>query len=119
MNREELERFIESRYGVGGERLFHRYPTFRVYRHGHNRKWFAVLMDISGKKIGLGEGIVSVVNLKCHRDMTDYLWQEAGIFPAYHMNKEHWITCLLDGSVPSERVVGLLASSFLLTGGYQ
>lgn len=117
MNREELERLLALRFGVEGERLFARYPSFSVYRHRENRKWFAVLMDIPKGRLGLkGEESISVVNLKCYEDMAADLWQEPGIFPAYHMNKRHWITVLLDGSVSAEKVESLLSISFALTG---
>ena len=38
-----------------------------------------------------------------------------GIYPAYHMNKEHWLTVALDGSVLEENLKFLLALSFDLT----
>jgi predicted DNA-binding protein (MmcQ/YjbR family) len=40
---------------------------------------------------------------------------ETGIFPAYHMNKAHWISALLDGSVEKEKLEWLLDLSFDLT----
>ena len=44
---------------------------------------------------------VDVFNLKVD-DMffRDVIIREEGIMPAYHMNKMHWITVLLDGTVP-------------------
>ena len=33
---------------------------------------------------------------------------QRGILPAYHMNKERWISVLLDGSVPLEQALALL-----------
>jgi predicted DNA-binding protein (MmcQ/YjbR family) len=40
--------------------------------------------------------------------------QYAGILPGYHMNKHHWNTVLLDGSVPSEVVKQMLSESYRL-----
>ena len=40
---------------------------------------------------------------------------EPGIFPAYHMNKESWISVALDGSVPDDKLRMLLDISFELT----
>ena len=77
-----------------------------VLRHGDNRKWFALVMNIGREKLGLaGEGKVDVINLKID-DMVfrDVLLQDKGIFPAYHMNKEHWITVLLDGTVEEDQM---------------
>ena len=59
---------------------------------------------------------VDVINLKVD-DMffRDLIIQEEGIMPAYHMNKMHWISVLLDGTVPEERVFDLIDMSFLAT----
>ena len=38
-----------------------------------------------------------------------------GIMPAYHMNKMHWVTVLLNGTVPEKRVLELIDMSFLAT----
>lgn len=45
----------------------------------------------------------------------DILTREPGIFPAYHMNKEHWITVLLDGTVEEEKIFELIDTSFQAT----
>ena len=46
--------------------------------------------------------------------MGDYL-QQPGILPGYHMNKEHWLTILLDGSAENELIRELLEISYSLT----
>ena len=56
-----------------------------------------------------------MVNVKCDPLLSGTLRQEAGILPAYHMNKEKWISILLDGSVDTELVKGLLDMSYQLT----
>ena len=38
-----------------------------------------------------------------------------GIIPAYHMNKQQWITVFLDGSVKKEQVFDLIDASFVAT----
>lgn len=59
---------------------------------------------------------VPVMNLKIDDPVyRDILTSEAGIFPAYHMNKDHWITVLLDGTVPFEEVTALLEVSYQAT----
>jgi predicted DNA-binding protein (MmcQ/YjbR family) len=37
-----------------------------------------------------------------------------GVFKAYHMNKEHWISVLLDGSVSEEEIAFLINMSYTL-----
>ena len=77
-------------------------------------------MDVSREKLGLpednGDGVVTAINLKVDDPIfRDMIIQEDGIMPAYHMNKQHWITVLLDGTVPEERVYELLEMSYLAT----
>ena len=87
-----------------------------MLRHQPSRKWYAVILEVGRSKLGLsGEGTVDVVNVKCDPLLSGTLRQEPGIFPAYHMNKEKWISILLDGSVDAELMKSLLEMSHQLT----
>ena len=116
MTRLELAAYLTDTYSVTGEHLFARYPNFRVFRHEGNKKWFAVIMDIPRKKLGLtGDGEISVVNLKCDTRLIGSFRKEPGIFPGWHMNKAHWLTVALDGSVDDEKLKFLVDMSYELT----
>ena len=113
MKREDFEKYIEQTYGAKSEYLWKSAPSFAVFRHQDNLKWFAVVMDIEKSKLGLSSSdIVSVVNLKCDTLLIDSLDRERGIFRGYHMNKLHWITVALDGSVSDEKIKWLVEISF-------
>ena len=47
--------------------------------------------------------------------MLGSLLEEKSFYPAYHMNKEHWITICLDGSVDDEKILSLIDISYDLT----
>lgn len=114
MNRKELENLIVSKYGAEPEYLWESAPSFVVFRHINNKKWFACIMTITKDKLGLETNEpIDVVNLKCDPLMN--VTAETGIFPAYHMSKTHWITVALDGSVEKEKLEWLLDLSFDLT----
>ena len=116
MNRNELEEFIVDNYSVSPEYLWDKYPTFAVFRHKENKKWFAIVMTINKKKLGIDEdGLVDVVNLKCDTVGMFSLVQQKGIFPAYHMNKNHWISICLDNSVDKQMIKVLIDMSYNLT----
>ena len=116
MNRQELEKFIFNTYGVSPEYPWAKYPSFAVFRHENNKKWFAVIMTISKDKIFPSkEGKITVVNLKCDTSLVPLLFDGKEIFPAYHMSKEHWITVNLDSDIDSEKLKFLLSISFDLT----
>lgn len=88
MNRSELEKFISDNYVCTSDFPWMQYPSFRVFRHPNNKKWFAVIMDIPKNKIGLpSDDIISVVNLKSDPIMVGSLLRENGFYPAYHMTK--------------------------------
>jgi len=116
MKRKELAIFLTETYNCGGEYLFAKYPSFQVFRHNGNRKWFAVIMDIPRKNLGLADdGDISVVNLKCDTRLIGSFREEPGIFPGWHMNKAHWLTVALDGTVEDEKIKFLVDMSYELT----
>ena len=118
MTRNELEAYIALTYNNDPEYPWLAYPTYAVFRHQSNRKWFAVVMEVPKEKIGLpAGGSIDVVNLKCDPLLIGSLRNESGFFPAYHMSKAHWITAALDGSAPEDKIKWLLDLSFELTAG--
>ncbi len=117
LDRKTITDYIKKKYDATPEYLWKRYPDFAVFRHEDNNKWFALMAGIPGSKLGLsGEDPIDVINLKIDdlffRDM---LIREDGICPGYHMNKQHWISVLLDGTVSEQRVLDLIDMSFLAT----
>lgn len=116
MDREQLIQFIEEHYGSEQEYPWMKYPNYAVFRHSNNKKWFALIMDIPKSKLGLpGNECVDVLDIKCEPLLVSTLKHEKGFYPAYHMNKENWITIVLDGSVDNEKIKWLLDMSYDLT----
>lgn len=116
LTRDNLDKYIKEIYGISGDAPWLQYPTNTVYRHSGNKKWFAVVMTLPKAKLGLGdEAAADVVNLKCDPLMIGSVVDNCGIFPGYHMNKGHWISVLLDGSVDDEKIRWLLDLSFDIT----
>ena len=117
MDRQNVFDYIKKKYKVLPEYPWRKYGGSAVFRHSDNSKWFALVMDVQGDKVGLsGTDYVDVINLKVD-DMffRDMIIQEDGIMPAYHMNKMHWISVRLDGTVPEDRVFSLIDMSYLAT----
>lgn len=111
--REAVFRYAREELGTQAEYLFASSPDCAVLRCRDNRKWYGIIMRISrGKLLQGGTGDVDILNVKCDPLLRASLLQKAGFFPAYHMNKTHWITMLLDGSVPMEDLTGCLAMSY-------
>ena len=108
--------YAKTTYQVVPDYPFPTAPAYAVLRHSDNRKWFALLMNVNRDKLGLKDGApVDILNLKCSPMMSGVLRQQKGILPAYHMNRDSWITVLLDGTVPYDSIVPLLDMSYYLT----
>ncbi len=117
MDRKTVCDYIKKEYKILPEFPWRRFPGYAVFRHRDNQKWFALVAEVDGAKAGVPDaGSVDMINLKVDDPLfRDMIVQEPGIMPAYHMNKQHWISVLLDGSVPDERVFELLRMSYLAT----
>ncbi len=116
MNRYQMISYITETYNALPEYPWVSAPGYAVFRHANNKKWFAVIMDISKRKIGLNDdSIIDVMNIKCDPILIGSLQRENGFFPAYHMSKTHWITVALDGSADEEKIKWLLDLSYDLT----
>ncbi len=115
--REEIEKYINENYDNLQEYPWDDAPTYSTFKHKDNKKWFALIMNVPFKylKIEKDEN-VDVINLKNYPEIIGSLRMEEGILQAYHMNKEHWITVLLDGTVSKQKVCDLIDMSFEITG---
>ena len=110
--------YIWKTYRVKPDYPFASEPELPVLRHADNRKWFALILTVPEYMLGLeGEEPVDVLNLKCSPVLAGALRNQKGIRAAYHMNREHWISILLDGTVPEEDIAPLIDLSFQLTAG--
>ena len=80
-----------------------------------NEKWFALVMKIKYRQLGLtGDEAVWVVNMKASQNEIPNLIDKKSIFPAWHMNKKHWITVLLTAATDFEKLCELTQKSYEL-----
>ena len=55
------------------------------------------------------------MNLKCDPVKAEFLREcYPAIFPGYHMNKRHWNTVVLDGSIPDTEILSMIDDSYAL-----
>ena len=115
MERKELFAYIAEHYQVNPEYLWKKNPNYAVLRHRHNRKWFAIVMDVESEKLVLkGNQLEEIIDLKLEPELIEILQQSEGYLPAYHMNKQHWISIQLKKVAP-EQMLKLLEMSYELT----
>ncbi len=78
-----------------------------------NRKWFALVMKVKFRQLGItGEEEIWAVNIKAEQNEIPALIDRKSIFPAWHMNKKHWITVLLTTATDFEKLCELTEKSF-------
>ena len=112
VDREEIFEYVKKQYGTIPEYLWSSSPDSAVLRH-HNGKWYAVIMNVERSKLGLdGDDTVEIIDVKCDPEMTGMIIQTYGFLPGYHMNKQHWITILLDGIVGESKILDFLDMSY-------
>ena len=115
MTRKEFEALVLERYNVRADYPFEEDFESGVFRHGSG-KWFALAMNIEESKIGKSSSEkIDVVNMKCAPEVIESLaGVDPGIYPAYHMNKVHWLTVAL-AECDDDTVSWLLGISYELT----
>ena len=87
-----------------------------VLRHNDNNKWYGVVLEASADKLGLPEaGIIDVLNVKSDPLLIGSLRGQEGYFPAYHMNKEKWLSIQLGKPELDDAIKDLLSLSHELT----
>ena len=71
-------------------------PNWCVIRHKENNRVFAWIFEKDGHVW---------INVKCAPQWRDF-WRNAfqSVIPAYHLNKEHWNSIILDGTVPDKEI---------------
>jgi predicted DNA-binding protein (MmcQ/YjbR family) len=105
--------WMKSEFSVEPEFLWEKYSDCAAFRRPDNRKWFAVILTADRGKLGLGgRGNAEIIDLKALPADVEARLAEGRFLRAYHMNKTHWFTVCLDGSVPDEELFSLIAESW-------
>ncbi|RIX59222.1 MmcQ/YjbR family DNA-binding protein [Paenibacillus nanensis] len=116
IDREEIFSYVKEKFNTEPDYPWFKYPNYAVLRHDRDGKWYGVIMNVPRVKLGLpGEGRVDIINLKGDPEFISILRSQQGILPAYHMNKEHWITIVLDSPYPKAEIFDLINWSYKLT----
>ena len=111
--RRRITQYIQDTFGTEAEYLWADSPGNAVFRHPASKKWYAAMMRVLPEKLGLPSGeALDIMDIKCDTIMIGSLLSTEGFFPAYHMNKNHWISIVLDGSVSDDQIIPLLELSY-------
>lgn len=105
--------YIRNEYGAEAEFLWEKFPNNAIFREKKTQKWYAALLTVEKRKLGIDEdGTIEVIDLRESPENIALLVDEKRYFSGYHMNKKHWYTLLLDGSVFIEEIYRRIDASF-------
>lgn len=113
--KKELLEYVKEKYGTTPEYPWEKSKEDCTLKTKSN-KWYALFMNVSSKVLKLKkEGNVDILNIKNKPEIIEKLIDNKTYFPAYHMNKKHWITILLDNNTNIELIKMLIDDSYELT----
>ena len=90
-----------------------KYKNYGVFRYHGNNKWYGLIMNVNKSvfiKIDNKE-YVDVINVRIDESNRDVILKTNGIYPSYHMNKQKWVSILLDESLSDEEVMKYISYS--------
>ena len=108
---------VRDIYGDEPEFLWKNFPDNAIWRRKDNRKWYGVLLTVSKKKLGLeSDEIVEIIDLREQPEMIKSLLEQDNYYPGWHMNKNHWYTIVLDGTVSFDEICHHIDFSYKIAG---
>ena len=111
----EIINYIKNKYRDELEFLWEKSPKNAVVRRKFSKKWYAVILTVSKRKLNLDcDEIIEIINLHNSPEEIEKLIDNKKYFPAYHMNKKHWCTICLDGTVELKEIYKLIDISYEL-----
>lgn len=108
-----MDEYMSLVYGKC-ENPFAKYPHIGAYKESSNNKWYALINKVSYKTLNkdLGEEEVEIINLKIAKKELKNLLNKDGIYPAYHMNKDNWVSVVLNDTLKDEELIMMINNSY-------
>lgn len=111
----EIIAYIRATYQDEVEFLWARSPKNGIVRRQDNKKWYVAILTLPKNKLGIAsEEPVEIIDLRGQPEAIEQLVDHQTYFPGYHMNKKHWYTICLDGSVPTSEIIQRITESYQL-----
>ena len=108
--------YVKAKYDNDLEFLWKRSPKNAIWRNQNNRKWYGAVLVISKDKLKIEPNeMVEILDLRYQKNDIKNIIDNYKIFPGYHMNKDNWITIILDGRVELEEIYQLIDNSYQLS----
>ena len=112
----EVIDYCNNKYGENHVNPFKKHPDILALVNEKN-KWYALFLDVEYNKLNKSTDIttkVKILNVKYPADKILEIIDNKNIFPAYHMNKKHWISIVIDKNIKLETIKELIDISYSL-----
>lgn len=110
-----ISKMIHTTYQDKPQFLWDKTPDAAVFKNPINQKWYGIIMNIPRNKIDTGSKQIDILNVKLAPEKIEKLSQHKGFYPAYHMNKKHWITIVLDDTLKDQEIMNYIIESHQYT----
>lgn len=105
--------YAKEKYNDEMEYLWEKFPDNGIVRRKDNKKWYLGILTVKKSKFGFeSDEKVEVIDLRSSDVENDT--KQKNIYPGYHMNKKHWISIILDGSMDIEDIYKKIDESYIL-----
>ena len=112
----EVIDYCNNKYGKNQVNPFKKHSDIFAMVNEKN-KWYALFLDVEYNKLNKNTDIttkVKILNVKYPTDRILKIIDNKNIFPAYHMNKKHWISIVIDKNIKLETIKELIDISYSL-----
>ena len=112
----EVINYCNRKYVENSVKRFKKHPDILALVNEKN-KWYTLFLEVEYNKLNKNTDIttkVKILNVKYPTDNILDIIDNQNIFPAYHMNKKHWISIVLDKNIKLETIKELIDISYSL-----
>lgn len=107
--------YVTQKYHTELEYLWEKFDDNAIWRRPDTKKWYGLLIVLNRQKLdGQTDARTEIIDLRAAPATIAQLIDHRTVFPAYHMNKQHWLTICLDGTMPTAKICKLLDQSYAL-----
>ena len=107
-----ITKYILNTYNTKPEFLWEKSPYDGIFRNNYNGKWFGIIMNIDKSKLDKEKKNVDIINVKLDINKINELLNKKGYYKAYHMNKNNWLSIILDDTLKDEEIINLINESY-------
>ncbi|MDR3158285.1 MAG: MmcQ/YjbR family DNA-binding protein [Zoogloeaceae bacterium] len=112
---QKIIQYVRDAYHDELEFLWPKFPQNAIFRRRDTVKWYGALLVLSKRKLGIdSDDIVDILDLRMSSNDIESTVDHKKYYPGYHMNKKHWVTICLDGSVPVNEIFEQIDASYKL-----